>query len=42
MKDKPYATVVECLNYAQTNTRPNLAFIRYLERYQSDPGLSDW
>ena len=43
MKEKPYAAVVGSLNYAQTCTRPDLAFVtRYLGRYQSDPGLSHW
>ena len=43
MKEKPYVAVVGSLNYAQTCTRPDLAFvIGYLGRYQSDPGLSHW
>ena len=41
MKDKPYAALVGCLNYAQTCTRLDLAFVTgYLGRYQSDLGLS--
>lgn len=43
MKDKPYAVVVGCLNYAQACTRPDLSFVTgYLGRYQSDPGFSHW
>ena len=43
MKEKPYAAVVGSLNYAQTCTRPDLAFVTgYLGRYQSDQGLSHW
>ena len=43
MKEKPYAAVVGSLNYAQTCTRSDLAFVtRYHGRYQSDRGLSHW
>ena len=43
MKDKPYATVVGCLNYAHTSTRPDLTFVTtYLGKYQSNPRLSHW
>ena len=43
MKEKPYAAVVGSLNYAQTCTPLDLAFVTgYLGRYHSDPGLSHW
>lgn len=43
MKDKPYASVVGSIMYAQVCTRPDLAFsISVLGRYQSDPGIAHW
>lgn len=43
MKDKPYASVVGSIMYAQVCTRPDLAFsISVLGMYQSDPGIAHW
>ncbi|KAI5354743.1 hypothetical protein L3X38_007638 [Prunus dulcis] len=43
MKDKPYASLVGSLMYAQVCTRPNLAFcISVLGRFQSNPGQAHW
>ncbi|BBG92832.1 transposable element gene [Prunus dulcis] len=41
MKDKPYASLVGSLMYAQVCTRPDLAFcISVLGRFQSNPGAA--
>lgn len=43
MQDKPYASVVGSLMYAQVCTRPDIAFVvGALGRYLSDPGLGHW
>ncbi|KAI5319092.1 hypothetical protein L3X38_038800 [Prunus dulcis] len=43
MKDKPYASLVGSLMYAQVCTRPDLAFyISVLGRFQSNPGQAHW
>ncbi|CAL9021697.1 unnamed protein product, partial [Prunus brigantina] len=43
MRDKPYASVVGSIMYAQVCTRPDLAFsIGVLGRYQANPGLAHW
>ncbi|CAL9029582.1 unnamed protein product, partial [Prunus brigantina] len=43
MRDKPYASVVGSIMYAQVCTRPDLAFsISVLGRYQANPGLAHW
>ena len=41
MKDKPYASLVGSLMYAQVCTRPDLAFaVSVLGRFQANPGLA--
>ncbi|KAM2628345.1 hypothetical protein TB2_001696 [Malus domestica] len=43
MKDKPYASLVGSLMYAQVCTRPDLAFaVSVLGRFQSNPGTAHW
>ncbi|KAB2604291.1 retrotransposon protein [Pyrus ussuriensis x Pyrus communis] len=43
MKDKPYASLVGSLMYAQVCTRPDLAFaVSVLGRFQSNPGTTHW
>ncbi|KAI5316435.1 hypothetical protein L3X38_036142 [Prunus dulcis] len=43
MQDKPYASLVGSLMYAQVCTRPDLAFsISVLGRFQSNPGQAHW
>ncbi|CAL2278471.1 unnamed protein product [Prunus armeniaca] len=43
MKDKPYASLVGSLMYAQVCTRPDLAFcISVLSIFQSNPGQAHW
>ncbi|KAM1133510.1 hypothetical protein ACFX19_043460 [Malus domestica] len=43
MKDKPYASLVGSLMYAQVCTRPDLAFaLSVLGRFQSNPGACHW
>ena len=43
MKSIPYASAVGCLQYAQTCTRPDIAYaVGVLGRYQSNPGLDHW
>jgi len=43
MKDKPYASAVGSLQYAQVCTRPDLAFVTgVLGRYQENPGIEHW
>jgi hypothetical protein len=43
MKDKPYASLVGSLMYAQVCTRPDIAFaVGILGRYQINPGPEHW
>ncbi|KAI5341456.1 hypothetical protein L3X38_020730 [Prunus dulcis] len=43
MVDKPYASLVGSLMYAQVCTRPDLAFaVSVLGRFQSNPGQAHW
>ncbi|CAL9020348.1 unnamed protein product [Prunus brigantina] len=43
MADKPYASLVGSLMYAQVCTRPDLAFgVSMLGRFQSNPGQAHW
>ena len=43
MEDKPYASVVGSLMYAQVCTRPDISFaLSLLGRYQSNPGQAHW
>ncbi|CAL2224945.1 unnamed protein product [Prunus armeniaca] len=43
MKDKPYASFVGSVMYAQVCTRPDLAFaLSVLGRFQSNPGIAHW
>jgi transposase InsO family protein len=43
MRDKPYASLVGSLMYAQVCTRPDIAFpISVLGRFQSNPGQAHW
>lgn len=43
MQDKPYASLVGSLMYAQVCTRPDMAFVvGVLGRYQANPGLPHW
>ncbi|CAL9015427.1 unnamed protein product [Prunus brigantina] len=43
MSDKPYASLVGSLMYAQVCTRPDIAFpISVLGRFQSNPGQAHW
>jgi hypothetical protein len=43
MRDKPYASAVGSLMYAQVCTRPDLAYVTgMLGRYQKNPGLVHW
>jgi len=43
MADKPYASLVGSLMYAQVCTRPDLAFpLSVLGRFQSNPGQAYW
>ncbi|XP_043703078.1 secreted RxLR effector protein 161-like [Telopea speciosissima] len=43
MKDKPYASAVGSLMYAQVCTRPDIAFaVGVLGRFQSNVGLAHW
>ncbi|CAL9019641.1 unnamed protein product [Prunus brigantina] len=43
MVDKPYASLVGSLMYAQVCTRPDLAFpVSILGRFQSNPGQAHW
>ncbi|CAL8999389.1 unnamed protein product [Prunus brigantina] len=43
MVDKPYASLVGSLMYAQVCTRPDLAFaVSMLGRFQSNPGQAHW
>jgi hypothetical protein len=43
MRDKPYASDVGSLMYAQVCTRPDLAYVtEMLGRYQKNPGLVHW
>lgn len=43
MQDKPYASLVDSLMYAQTCTRPDLAFaVSVLGRFQANPSIQHW
>ncbi|CAL9017000.1 unnamed protein product [Prunus brigantina] len=43
MKDKPYASLVGSVMYAQVCTRPDLAFaLSVIGRFQSNPGIAYW
>ena len=43
MKEKPYASLVGSVMYAQVCTGPDLAFVlSVLGRFQSNPGLAHW
>jgi len=43
MHDKPYASAIESLMYAQVCTRLDIAFIvGVLGRYLSNPGMDHW
>ncbi|XP_044488634.1 secreted RxLR effector protein 161-like [Mangifera indica] len=43
MKDKPYASMIGRLMYAQVCTRPDIAFaVNVLGRYVADPGSDHW
>lgn len=43
MKNKPYASLVGNLMYAQVCTRLDLTFaVNVLERFQSNPGIAHW
>ncbi|XP_050121377.1 secreted RxLR effector protein 161-like [Malus sylvestris] len=43
MRDKPYASLVGSVMYAQVFTRPDLAFaLSVLGRFQSNPGIAHW
>lgn len=43
MKDKPYASLVDSLMYAQVCTRPDIAFaVGILGRYQINPSHEHW
>lgn len=43
MKNKPYASLVGSLMYAQVCTRPDIAFVlSVLGRFQSNPGTPHW
>ncbi|KAM2043175.1 hypothetical protein ACFXTI_036479 [Malus domestica] len=43
MKDKPYASLVGSIMYAQVCTRPDLGFaVSVLGRFQSNPGNTHW
>ena len=43
MNDIPYASIVKSLMYAQTYTRPDIAFaVEILDHYQSNPGTNHW
>ena len=39
MKNIPYASAVDSLMYAQVCTRPDIALVEMLGRYQSNPGV---
>ena len=43
MKEVPYSSAVESLQYAQVCTRPDLAFVtRLLGRFHSNPETEHW
>ncbi|XP_074565130.1 secreted RxLR effector protein 161-like [Curcuma longa] len=42
MKTIPYASTVGSLMYVQVCTRPDIAFVGMLGRYQSNPGVDHW
>ncbi|TKC11879.1 hypothetical protein FA727_23680, partial [Robertmurraya kyonggiensis] len=43
MKAVPYSSALGSLSYAQTCTRPDLAFVtNVLSRYQEEPGIEHW
>lgn len=43
MKGIPYASAVGSVMYAQTCTRPDIAYaVGLLGRYQSNPGMEHW
>ncbi len=43
MKKYPYTSLIGCLNYLATRTRPDIAFaVSSLSRFNSNPGLAHW